>query len=107
MSSLVKFENKYIDYTTKDLIRSYLSNAKKELLKIHKACDFGDDVKILEDRNLIQVSLIGAHFKLSVRHGEQTHNTKVKLYKNGVFEREVLLQNLHNPKLIEELKKAR
>ncbi len=105
MSSLEKFENKFIDYTTKDLIRSYLANAKKELLKIYNACEFDSDVSIIEDREIIQASLIGINFKLSVRHGEYTHNTKIKLYKNGVFDREITLKNLHNPKLIEELKK--
>jgi hypothetical protein len=104
MSSLYKFENKLIDYSTNEELRGYLSNAKKELLKIHRACEFDDNVKIVEDRTLIKVSLVSDNFCLSVRHGEIVHKTTIKLFKNGGFVRNLSLVNLYNPNLIKELK---
>ena len=46
MSSLQKFENKFISYQTSDLVNSYIVNATKELKKIHKSCNFDESVKL-------------------------------------------------------------
>ena len=104
MSSLYKFENKVVDKTNKDELRSYLANAKKELLKVRSACGFDESVQIIEDRSLTKVSLVGNNFSLAVRHGEQAYKTTIKLFNNGSLVREISLANLYNPKLIEQLK---
>ena len=103
MSSLHKFENKFIDHTTKDELRSYLSNAKKELLKVHKACNFDESVSIITDRDLIQVSLVAPSFSLIIRHGETEHKTEIKLFENLSYVKNISLSNLHNEKFISEL----
>lgn len=95
MSSLQKFENKFISYQTSDLVNSYIVNATKELKKIHKSCNFDESVKIIKDRQLIMVSLVGRKFKLSIRHGEQTHNTKIKIFHNNVFIKEIPISAIH------------
>lgn len=107
MSSLSKFENKLIDHTTKDLLRSFISNAQKELDKVHKACGFGDNVEIVADRKNIQVSLVGEAFKLVVSHGADGHTTKISLYKHNAFIRNILIQNLHHPNLAQELRQVK
>jgi hypothetical protein len=104
MSSLYKFENKVIDKTNKDELRSYLANAKKELVKLRTACGFDESVVIIEDRSLVKVSLVCNAFSLAVRHGEQSYKTTIKLFKNGSVIQEISLANLYNPKLIDQLK---
>lgn len=104
MSSLHKFENKFIDYTESDLVRSYLSAANNELDKIHRALGFDVSMKIVKERSMIMASLVSDHFTLSIRHGEREHKTSVKLICNGKLVREMSLVNFYNPKLIDELK---
>ena len=104
MSSLYKFENKMIDRTTKDELRNYLENAKKELFKLRTACGFDDSVAVIVDRSLIKVSLACDGFTLSVRHGAQAHKTTITLFVKGRLVREITLANLYNQKLIDELK---
>jgi hypothetical protein len=104
MSSLYKFENKVVDKTNKDELRSYLANAKKELVKLRTACGFDESVVIIEDRSLVKVSLACNGFTLSVRHGEHAYKTTVKLFKDRNLIQEITLANLYNPKLIEQLK---
>ena len=104
MSSLYKFENKVVDKTNKDELRSYLANAKKELVKLRIACGFDESVVIIEDRALVKVSLVCNGFSLAVRHGEHAYKTTIKLFKNGSIIQEISLANLYHPKLIEQLK---
>jgi hypothetical protein len=104
MSSLYKFENKVVDKTNKDELRSYLANARKELVKLRTACGFDESVLIIEDRSLVKVSLACNGFTLSVRHGEHAYKTTVKLFKDRNLIQEITLANLYNPKLIEQLK---
>ncbi len=103
MSSLQKFENTFISYQTSDLVNSYIANATKELKKVHKACNFDESVKVIKDRQLIMVSLIGKQFKLSIRHGEQTHNTKIKLFHNNVFVKEIPISTIHKKEFFDHL----
>lgn len=107
MSSLNKFEKQFIDHTTKDLLRAFISNAQKELDKVHKSCGFGDAVEVVADRKNIQVSLVGDRFKLVISHGADGHVTKISLYKHGAFIRNILLQNLHHPNLVQELRQVK
>jgi hypothetical protein len=104
MSSLYKFENKVVDKTNKDELRSYLANARKELVKLRTACGFDESVLIIEDRSLVKVSLACNGFTLSVRHGEHAYKTTIKLFKDRNLIQEITLANLYNPKLIEQLK---
>lgn len=104
MSSLYKFENKVVDKTNKDELRSYLANARKELFKLRTACGFDESVLIIEDRSLVKVSLACNGFTLSVRHGEHAYKTTIKLFKDRNLIQEITLANLYNPKLIEQLK---
>jgi len=41
------------------------------------------------------VSLVIRKFKLSIRHGEQTHNTKIKIFHNNVFIKEIPISAIH------------
>lgn len=112
MSKLAKFENKYISEVC-GIRRSFISNARSELKKLHQKCNFGEEVRIRQDRESVEVSMIGNHFKLSLDH-DNLNNTVVTLYSKTLDKhyfngekfceiKNVSINELFNPEFIQEL----